>query len=138
MTLDDTIGYMLGRIARKIHYRVDGVFKEYGITVEQWVALKTIAEYEPLCQKALAERIEKNQNTVKALVMHLENKGCIDRTPDPSDMRHMILRTTEKGRDCVERLSALDEHANLDFLGALSTDEQEELRRMLRKIEAKL
>lgn len=50
----------------------------------------------------------------------------------------MILRTTEKGRDCVERLSALDEHANLDFLGALSTDEQEELRRMLRKIEAKL
>lgn len=61
MTLDDTIGYMLGRIARKIHYRVDGVFKEYGITVEQWVALKTIAEYEPLCQKALAERIEKTR-----------------------------------------------------------------------------
>ena len=27
---------------------------------------------------------------------------------------------------------------SLDFLGALSADEQEELRRMLRKIEAKL
>ena len=43
MTLDDTIGYMISRVARKIHYAVDGMFKEYGITVEQWVALKTIA-----------------------------------------------------------------------------------------------
>ena len=60
MILDNTIGYMISRVARKIHYAVDEVFKAYGITVEQWVALKTITEYEPLCQKALAEKIEKN------------------------------------------------------------------------------
>ena len=102
------------------------------------MALKTIAEYEPLCQKALAERIEKNQNTVKALVTHLDDKGFIDRTPNPDDMRHMMLRTTERGRALVARLTELDEHKNFDFLGALSEAEQEDLRRMLRKIEARL
>ena len=138
MILDNTIGYMICRIGRKIHYAVDEVFKAYGITVEQWVALKTIEEHEPLCQKALAEKIEKNQNTVKALVTHLDDKGFIDRTPNPDDMRHMMLRTTAKGRALVEQLTELDEHANLDFLGALSEAEQEELRRMLRKIEERL
>ena len=138
MILDNTIGYMISRVARKIHYAVDEVFKAYGITVEQWVALKTIAEYEPLCQKTLAEKIEKNQNTVKALVTHLDDKGFIDRTPNPDDMRHMMLRTTERGRALVARLTELDEHKNFDFLGALSEAEQEDLRRMLRKIEARL
>ena len=46
----------------------------------------------------------------------------------------MMLRTTERGRALVARLTELDEHKNFDFLGALSEAEQEELRRMLRKI----
>ena len=120
MILDNTIGYMISRVARKIHYAVDEVFKAYGITVEQWVALKTIAEYEPLCQKALAEKIVR------------------DRTPTPADMRHRMRRPPERGRALVARLTELDEHKNFDFLGALSEAEQEDLRRMLRKIEARL
>ncbi|MCI7716289.1 MAG: hypothetical protein MSH67_03790, partial [Mitsuokella jalaludinii] len=59
-------------------------------------------------------------------------------TPNPDDMRHMMLRTTERGRALVARLTELDEHKNFDFLGALSEAEQEELRRMLRKIEERL
>ena len=35
MKLSETTGYTLCRIARKIHYQVDEIFKPYGITVEQ-------------------------------------------------------------------------------------------------------
>ena len=45
---------------------------------------------------------------------------------------------TERGRALVARLTELDEHKNFDFLGALSEAEQEDLRRMLRKIEERL
>ena len=44
MKLDETPGYALCRIARKVHYQIDLIFKEEGMTVEQWVALKTISE----------------------------------------------------------------------------------------------
>lgn len=53
MKLDETPGYAFCRIARKVHYQIDLIFKEEGMTVEQWVALKTISENQPLIQKEL-------------------------------------------------------------------------------------
>ena len=42
MKLDETPGYALCRIARKVHYQIDLIFKEEGMTVEQWVAMACV------------------------------------------------------------------------------------------------
>lgn len=52
MKLDETPGYALCRIARKVHYQIDLIFKEEGMTVEQWVALKTISENQPSSRRS--------------------------------------------------------------------------------------
>ena len=138
LTLNDTTGYTICRIARKIHYRVDELFKPYGLTVEQWVALKSIEEHAPLYQKELALVIEKNQNTVKSLVTHLEDKGFISRTPDPRDKRNLMLAVTGKGRALIAPLSAIDEKANTDFFSHFSPEEMKALEALLAKVEEKL
>ena len=138
MTLDETTGYTICRIARKIHYRVDDLFKPYGLTVEQWVALKSIEEHAPLYQKELALVIEKNQNTVKSLVSHLEAKGFITRTVDPKDKRNLMLSVTEKGRALIRPLSVIDEKANTDFFSHFSPEEMKALETLLAKVEEKL
>ncbi len=135
MKLSETTGYTICRIARKIHYQVDELFKPYGITVEQWSALKTIAEEAPLSQKDLALLIEKNQNTVKALVSHLEKKHLISRETNPSDKRNKILQVTEAGKTLVQKLSFLDEKANLDFLQSFSPEDKADLNRLLMQVE---
>ena len=138
MKLSETTGYTLCRIARKIHYQVDEIFKPYGITVEQWAALKTIEEKAPLSQKQLSDSLEKNQNTVKALVTHLQSKGWITRHLDPSDKRNQLLTLTETGQQITKELSFLDEKANLAFLQTFTAEENETFSKLLAKIETSL
>ena len=138
MKLSETTGYTLCRIARKIHYQVDEIFKPYGITVEQWAALKTIEEKAPLSQKQLSDSLEKNQNTVKALVTHLQSKGWITRHLDPSDKRNQLLTLTETGQQITQELSFLDEKANLAFLQTFTAEENETFSKLLAKIETSL
>lgn len=138
MKLSETTGYTLCRIARKIHYQVDEIFKPYGITVEQWAALKTIEEKAPLSQKQLSDSLEKNQNTVKALVTHLLAKGWIARHLDPSDKRNQLLTLTETGQQITKELSFLDEKANLAFLQTFTAKENETFSKLLAKIETSL
>lgn len=138
MKLSETTGYTLCRIARKIHYQVDEIFKPYGITVEQWAALKTIEEKAPLSQKQLSDSLEKNQNTVKALVTHLLSKGWITRHLDPSDKRNQLLTLTKTGQQITKELSFLDEKANLAFLQTFTAEENETFSKLLAKIETSL
>ena len=138
MKLDETPGYAFCRIARKVHYQIDLIFKEEGMTVEQWVALKTISENQPLIQKELGRLIEKTPNTVKSLAERLEKKNFIKRTPDPSDHRNLILTVTEKGQKFTEEYAALDEKANDALTSSLTKEEMEELARLLDKIEKNL
>ena len=138
MKLSETTGYTLCRIARKIHYQVDEIFKPYGITVEQWAALITIEEKAPLSQKQLSDSLEKNQNTVKALINHLLSKGWITRNTDPTDKRNQLLTLTEAGQQITKELSFLDKKANLAFLQTFTPEESQILSKLLSKIEASL
>ena len=135
MKLDDTLGYLLNRTARRVHYRIDDFFKAHGLTVEQWVGLKTIGEEGPLCQKELALRIDKNQNTVKALVDRLLAKGLIRRQPDEKDRRNMLLTLSPKGKEKIETLSPLEDRINETMEKALTPEEIKTFRRLLLKVE---
>ena len=135
MKLDDTLGYLLNRTARRVHYRIDDFFKAHGLTVEQWVGLKTIGEGGPLCQKELALRIDKNQNTVKALVDRLLAKGLILRQSDERDRRNMVLSLSSKGKKKIEVLSPLEDKINETLEKALTPEETETFRQLLLKVE---
>lgn len=137
MKLDETPGYALCRIARKVHYQIDLIFKEEGMTVEQWVALKTISENQPLIQKELGRLIEKTPNTVKSSQSVLKRK-LHQEDARPSDHRNLILTVTEKGQKFTEEYSALDEKANDALTSSLTKEEMEELARLLDKIEKNL
>ena len=43
MDLDNTLGFILGRVSRKVHYRLDEIFKANDITIEQWVGLRMLS-----------------------------------------------------------------------------------------------
>lgn len=135
MKLDDTLGYLLNRTARRVHYRIDDFFKAHGLTVEQWVALKTISENAPLCQKELALHIDKSQNTVKPLLDRLMAKGLISRCPDERDKRNMILSLTEKGKRKIENLSPLEKEINRTMEETLTRKDIRDLRALLLKLE---
>jgi DNA-binding MarR family transcriptional regulator len=46
----------------------------------------------------LAERAEMTKQAMAELVAHLEQRGYVDRVPDPADRRAKLVRPTAKGR----------------------------------------
>ncbi|WP_299142851.1 MarR family winged helix-turn-helix transcriptional regulator [uncultured Dialister sp.] len=138
MKLDDTLGFILGRVSRKIHYRLDDIFKSRHMTIEQWVGLRMIDEEGPLCQKDLACRMEKSQNTIKALIDRLEAKELVTRTEDPKDRRNLILTLTGKGESLLNTLSPLEDEVNETIESILPPEETETLKQLLLQLEKKL
>lgn len=138
MELDNALGFILGRVSRKVHYRLDEIFKSHHLTIEQWVGLRIIHEDGPLCQKELADQMEKNQNTVKALVDRLEDKGLIRRSVDPMDKRSLTLTLTDRGLALMRSLYPLEAEVNELIEGSLSKKQTETLKGLLLKLEMKL
>ncbi len=133
--LDDTLGYIMNRVARKIHYQLNDLFKRWGITVDQWTALRFIAEDGPLCQKSLAEKLEKNPNTIKAMVDQLSKRQLIHRQPDENDKRLMVLTLSDKGKTLISEIEPKEEEINTCVTTGLTKDEEELAIALLRKIE---
>ena len=94
MELKNTLGYLLAQTARTIHVRMNDFFSGYGLTLEQWTALKLIKENSPLCQKELARLNHKSPNTIKALVDRLQSKGLIHRQEETLYYRLLLREKT--------------------------------------------
>ena len=138
MKINDSLGYMLCRTARKIHQQLTQKFQVYDITLEQWVALKTVEENDGISQKQLAVLLEKDQNNVTALLGRLEKKQLLRREVNQADKRAFSLRVTEAGLQTIAKLASVDEAAIAAIEAALQPAEVEQFKAQLRRIEDKL
>ena len=114
MELKNTLGYLLAQTARNIHVRMNDFFSGYGLTLEQWTALKLIKENSPLCQTELAR------------LNHREE--------DPSDRRNLILSLTSEGENLVARISPMEDKANALLESPLTKEETVLMKKLLKKM----
>ncbi|MCR5756548.1 MAG: MarR family transcriptional regulator [Selenomonas sp.] len=122
--INETTGYKICRTARKIHQYMTNALAEFDITPEQWVVLQIVREEKGLSQQQLAERLEKDKNSTKALVDRLLKKGLLQRQKSEVDRRLYQLNVTNAGFLLAEKIILVD-HV---FMQALEdTISQEEL-----------
>ena len=84
-----------------------------------------------------AEALHLSQPSLSRMIVRLEERGLISRSPDPTDQRAMILSLTEKGlevqrdigREHVKHLHELMGHA-------LSEEEFDQLKHLSMKLRA--
>ncbi|MBW5389536.1 MarR family transcriptional regulator [Brachyspira hampsonii] len=70
----------------------------FDITPEQLIVLKELAKEEGISQKELSLRLDKDQNTVKAMIDKLEIKSFIIRKENNLDRRAFSLFLTDKAK----------------------------------------
>lgn len=133
-----TIGYEICQSARRVYQYLDSLFSEYDITPEQWVIVKQLLQEEGISQKELSIAVRKDQNTTKAIVDKLTNKGYIHREGNPLDKRAFILTLTPKAREIAPKLSRLDEEMVDTLKEGLSSEELDALANILKKIQRNL
>lgn len=89
-----------------MHRRTDATLARHGVTADQFVVLAALADGEAVTQRELATRTASDPNTVRAMLLLLEKRGLVARTPHPSDGRARTVALTTAGKKMYRTLWA--------------------------------
>jgi MarR family 2-MHQ and catechol resistance regulon transcriptional repressor len=104
------------------------------LTPSQFGILEALLHLGPVCQGELAGKLLRSCGSMTSVVEGLEKRGLAERRRDGSDKRFVTVRLTPKGEKLIKGI--FPEHARTVTrqFSALTAPEQDELRRLCRKL----
>jgi len=107
---------------------------EFGITAVQSMTLNCLYEQDNIPSSHLGGRVQLDSATLTGILDRLEGSGLLYREKNPDDRRSVLICLTDKGREISEKLQAIVEQANKEYLSNLTNEEQMIFRVLLKKI----
>lgn len=126
----------LFRTADVVRQRFAETMSPFGVTQQQYNVLRILrgAGDEGLATLAIAERMVERTPGITRLIDRLLSKGWVERERSPGDRRCVVCRITPAGLELLDQLTEPMDRADDECLSMLSTDEQEQLIRLLDRI----
>lgn len=134
--MDDSIGYLTGRIKRELSRLLNRRLQEAGseITGEQFRLLLLLWRQDYCNQQDIADAIGKDKTSIARMLHTMEKQGWIERKPDETDRRNNRLMLTEQGMDVRERHLPVLQAVLQEAENAVSDNEMAACKEVLRKI----
>ena len=108
--LEDQVGHLL----RRAHQRHAAIFQaligDDQLTPLQFAALVKLADLGEVSQNELGRQTAMDAATMQGVIKRLLVRKLVDRRPDPSDRRRLVLSLTARGLDLVAAITR-DGHA---------------------------
>ncbi|MDU2923913.1 MarR family transcriptional regulator, partial [Bradyrhizobium sp.] len=103
--LDDLVLVRIMRMAEMVA-RLSAINLEarYGIRMTDMRILALLHDADRMSVAEISRQARVDKAWISRLSRELEDKGLIERVPDPEDSRAMLLSLTRKGRDIQRRL----------------------------------
>ena len=124
-------GRELPRLLRAAYFGMhrvsDAYFSRHGVTADQFVLLRCLAEQDAITQQELARRASSDPSTIRAMLVLLEGRGLVARERHPDDSRARVVTLTARGRRLSERLWKASEPIRVQLLSGFSPDEARSL-----------
>lgn len=119
-----------GTFAREVAAKVS----DYGLTTPQFGILEALRHLGPMPLGELAEKLLVTGGNVTYVMDRLEDRGLVYRERSGVDRRVVNAKLTRDGRELVD--DVFPGHARFveELASHLEPDEQEELRRLLKKL----
>lgn len=92
-----------------MHRRTDTALAPHGVTADQFVLMSALSAGDAVSQRDLGRQTGSDPNTVRAMLVLLEKRGLITRTPHPSDGRALTVTLTPAGKRTYRALWAASE-----------------------------
>lgn len=138
---DDNIAYRalnsytkLVRAAESVTSRTSRKMAAAGLTISQFGVLEALLHKGPLCQRDVAAKILKSTGNITMVIDNLEKQGLVSRERDTEDRRYLTIHLTETGRALIIKVFADVEASIVTEMSPLSTDEQELLGSLCKKL----
>jgi DNA-binding MarR family transcriptional regulator len=133
-SLADQVGYLLSKAHHRVHVAANAALEPLGLTVKHYGLLTLLVHEGPVPQGRLGEVMRIDRTTMVALIDDLERAGHVDRTRNPEDRRAYALAATGSGKRVQRSAATLMKRVYDEVLSPLSTEERNELQRMLRAV----
>lgn len=104
------------------------------LTSSQFGALEALFHLGPMCQGELAEKLLRSGASITSVVEGLEQRGLVVRQRTEEDKRFVRVALTSKGRALIGDIFPAHAQTVGRLFGVLTADEQEQLRRLCRKL----
>ena len=124
----------LVRAAETATARIHRYLSETGLTVSQFGVLEALFSLGPLCQKDLGEKILKSSGNITLVLDNLEKRSLVQRERGIKDRRFITVSLTPDGERLIREVFPRHVLAVTDEMAFLTTDEQDELGRLCRKL----
>jgi DNA-binding MarR family transcriptional regulator len=126
--------WLLGRVHGDAKRMITPRLAERGLHLHDYAALACIAEFAPLSQQQVCERLGMDRADMVTVVDHLEAQELVSRTRDATDRRRYILTVTPQGRDKLTEADEIVAEVTAEFFAALTDDEVATLASLARRV----
>ena len=106
----------------------------YGITLDQWLVLNMIIDYEGISQTEIAKRVFKDKASITRIIDLLESNGYVERIPHPTHGKMTQINITQKGDETIDLLKKEVPKFRDFALKNISEDQKKETQAVLKSI----
>jgi DNA-binding MarR family transcriptional regulator len=132
--LSGRLAYLLKRAHVALGDLHDELLAPTGVTHRELAILMFLDAREPESQQQVAGRLGVDRTTMVALIDGLEDKGLVERRPDPADRRRNVIAITPTGRKTLRQATRASDRAEQRLLADLDDAEAAQLRALLARL----
>lgn len=130
-----------GFLVRRLHQIHTALFQietaSFGITPVQYSVMTTLSDGQARDQKAVAFEVGLERSSVADVILRLESRGIVQRSPSKADRRMKIVKLTPKGKRLVKKMQLAVDRAHARTIEALpEPDRQAFLQSLARLVQA--
>lgn len=132
------VSWLVTDTARLMRTVFDRRAKVLGLTRPQWLAIVRLHRRPGASQSELADMMEIEKAPAGRIVDRMEEKGLVERRPDPGDRRINRIYLTARGEQIFEAIYPLSVQTVRDALTDLSLKDRDQLAHLLTRIKSTL
>jgi DNA-binding MarR family transcriptional regulator len=131
---DETLAEVFWAVARRLRHLNREVLAPWDVTPSQSRAIVVLARHGTMRLSELAEHLRIVARSATEVVDDLQERGLVERLPDPRDRRATLVRLTERGTEVATAIRATRFAEAESFFSTLTPADRAELNRILRTL----
>jgi DNA-binding MarR family transcriptional regulator len=131
---DDGLAETFWAVARRLRHLTRDTVEPWHVTPSQARALGVLARHGTLRLSGLADHLRIAARSATEVVDDLQDRGFVERRPDPDDRRATLVVLTPAGTRTARAIGAARRAEAQRFFGVLSDDDRAHLGRILRTL----
>lgn len=132
--LEAHLGFWLRFVSNHVSARFQGLLEARGVTVSEWVALRTLLDQKESNHSTLIQALGMTKGATSKVISRLEQKGLAQRQLAEGSAREQSLSLTAKGRALVPQLAAQADANDMYFFAHLSESQRDKLMRSMQAL----